>query len=578
MNKIIKISLSVFAIILVSLTILAYEIFKNGYIYSYTSPYNYTKVFPYIAKVTADINDVIYKTLNEGLRQLKPDADILYVNGYGSGFVKGNDASSDYDYSTGIYLGKYNYNGENADDIAKSIGQSIAKFQIDMYRNAEASPYFIIQGMNELKRNGLANYYKNSRALIAESIKSASECNGKPYNVVLRGLDYHLDPDEIILPSSVIVKLYSDEISYSKKYAHMIRELTILCEFYVDIETEKGVTRYEMVSEAVGGRRDIQTKFKKFIPSVFTNVESIPFAIDFYKFEDNEEYLRVRMSSYCSHYENPMYMYAVGAVSPIKSVKRILQDVYAIYPILPKEIAKEIINESLKVLQDDKMIAINDYYVILENIKDSTKTQKGMYQFKPFIKQMLVSSRITLDKMQNELGFAEEEIKPLREFQDFMEGALLDIRNTHSEVASKLPTDHLYKLMSKYITNKDKLVECSENMNKVLETAGIYRVQLWQDQPNHVYIIKNDFTKKLDLTTFAKLESINGYQAWAENDSTKFDLLEMKDFHEDLRSISNMWVIYNQTPEQKEIWTQMQNKLLKDRHKYNIKIRVGFPK
>ena len=569
MKKILITILSIF-----TLAILGVYTYDNGYVFSYTSPYNYTKVYPYIAKSTKHMNSMIYNAVNGSLKEFNKDAKVVFVNGYGSGFVKGNDASSDYDYSAGINLGKYKYTGDNEMDIAKSVLNQIARFQNSIYSSAEIYPEFEVQSMGTPRRIGLSTNSDENIALVAESIKKG--VLGKPYSVILKGRDYNLTEDELILPDYVLVKLYSKEISYAKNYRNMLREFTVYSEFYVDIETESGIKTYEMVTESFGGKRDFQAKFKKFIPNVFTDFNSIKYAHQFYKFDSIDEYIDLRMSSYCSHFMNPEFLDAVGEVSPIKVIKRILQDVYSIYPILPKKEADDIIKLTTENLQDEKMIIINDCYVLLENIKDCTKTPNSMKRFVYITSGFLKSLDKVLKEMKNEYQFTNEELKPFIDYYNLVAKALVDIDNLQPQVQEKLPTKQLYELMAKYTKDKDKLFEYSDYMNKVLETAGIHKIQLWQDRPNHVYIVKDDFTKNIPPSDFAKLEPLNGFQVWAYNDHTKFDIVDKSKYKADLRDLLNCWVRYKTTPEEDAVWKEMQDKLVKDKRHYNLKLRFGI--
>ena len=565
-----------FIITIVSILILAligtYAYF-NGYTFTYASPYNNNKAYPYIATSTLLVNQIIYDAVEHSLKEFNKDARVLYVNGYGSGLLKGNEASSDYDYSVAVNLGKYKYTGTNENSIAKVLLNQIIRFQNAIYASAAIYPEFEIQSMPKDARFGPITLGQRPE-IIGESIKKAIQ--GKPYSLLFKKRNYLFSEDEILLTKFTLVRLFSRRISYSRDYRRMLRELTIYCEFYVDIEDENGnIKTYEMVTEAAGGRRDSQNKYKKFIPNVFTDANSIDFAREFYKFKDNEEYLTLRMASYCSHYVHSDFLEGDGAVSPLKVLKRILQDAYAFHPILDKKKANEIVKETSKVLQDKGLIALNDFYVAAEIIENCTKSKKSMKKFSSIIKGLNKTAQNIVNDLRTKYGYTDEELKPLDEFNEFIKTALENRDEYQPQIQEKIPTKEVYKLMSNHIPDRQRFYEYNSHMSKILEPAGIYKVESWQDAPNHIYIMKDDFTKNIPVSEYPKMEQMQGYQVWAINDDTVFELMNRKDFDGDIRFIMASWVRYKPTPEQDAVWKEMQDKFLKDKKHYNLKIRFG---
>lgn len=91
-----------------------------------------TKVLPHISKVIKEIDTAI----NESVRSMhseQMDIKVVYKNAYGSGFLKNNPIPNDLDYSIGVYLGKYEFDGTNAKEIAQSIDEKMTIFQTEFY-------------------------------------------------------------------------------------------------------------------------------------------------------------------------------------------------------------------------------------------------------------------------------------------------------------------------------------------------------------------------------------------------------------------------------------------------------------
>ena len=73
----------------------------------YIDPNNDTSVYPYVAKVSKDVNELLFKAselTNDNVLGVK--TKVIYTDVYGSGVMKNNITSSDMDYGAGIYLGR----------------------------------------------------------------------------------------------------------------------------------------------------------------------------------------------------------------------------------------------------------------------------------------------------------------------------------------------------------------------------------------------------------------------------------------------------------------------------------------
>ena len=121
---------------------------------------------------------------------------------------------------------------------------------------------------------------------------------------------------------------------------------------------------------------------------------------------------------------------------------------------------------------------------------------------------------------------------------------------------------------------------CSKYLENLLRAGGLRIVKLYKDpdNPQIVYIIKDDNTKDLNLSDISKIGLENSYSTYIYDKDTTFKFLELKDFKGKILDIDPHWVRYNTTKTEDEQWENIKNKLIKDKKNYNLKIRAGIIK
>ena len=124
--------------------------------------------------------------------------------------------------------------------------------------------------------------------------------------------------------------------------------------------------------------------------------------------------------------------------------------------------------------------------------------------------------------------------------------------------------------------NNKKITLYMTYLNKVLETGGLYNIKFYKNNPDHIYVFKDNFTKKLDLNKINELKIMNGYYTISYDKNTKFEYMNPADYHGDARRITNGWVRYNTTELQNTVYNDIKTFMLKDRPTYNLKIRAGL--
>lgn len=576
-----KIKLILITIILLIAVVFGVKYIKdNHYIFLYINPNNNTNTYPYISKATNQINELL-NTAAKNLSITCPDVKIVYTNGYGSGFLKNNITASDYDYGAGVYLGKYEYDGTNSLEISEKLLKTIALYQANIYSTAKnLEGEFYIQRLTKERIYGIKDTEDTDTALMAKSIDFALK--GKPYKMQVETELFLLQPNEIVLPNYNFIKLYNKNISYYPKYRKMLRECTITINYSVDIVDTKENKTYPLtlISSVGDGQRLYQEEFRCFVPNVYTSAKSYKFVNELITKLDDEQYINYKLTNYFHHYTLLSYGNSQNSGSPLKAVKRLLQCTDILAPILPKDVVEKIHNYTYSILGSPTIALINDYYIangILYNITKATSFYEEIEKNKE-VSNHIKNMEAILADMINDPLINYSELKPLFEYQKELNDAKSDVASLQKIMKEKsLDINHYVdKLMFQKMPNNKKITLYMTYLNKVLETGGLYNIKFYKNNPDHIYVFKDNFTKKLDLNKINELKIMNGYYTISYDKNTKFEYMNPADYHGDSRRITNGWVRYNTTELQNTVYNDIKTFMLKDRPTYNLKIRAGL--
>ena len=113
---------------LVCLSAVVYFVSNKEVAFLYLNPYTETSGFSKIAPVIKELDKAFSFTRANSRKDGYP-IKYVFKNAYGSGFLKNNPIPNDLDFAVGVYLGEYNYDGNNAEEIANSIVDKMDSFQ-----------------------------------------------------------------------------------------------------------------------------------------------------------------------------------------------------------------------------------------------------------------------------------------------------------------------------------------------------------------------------------------------------------------------------------------------------------------
>ena len=553
---------------------------SNNYIFLYINPDNNTKIYPYIAKATNKINNILFDAAKL-VKTNNPELKVLYTNGYGSGFIKNNETSSDLDYGAGVYLGKYLYDGKNSVEISEKLLRDIALYQATIYSLVQNNEHdFYIQRLTKERILGINNDDKIYAQFMAKSLDTALK--GKPYKMEVASKIFLLKPNEVVLPDYKFIKLYSKDISYGENYRKMLRELTVTVDYYFDLVDSKTNKTYpiSLIASVNDGLRSYQQDLRYFVPNAFTSLASFNYVKNIMPNLDDNSYFDTRLINYYHHYTLLSYGNSKSCGNPLKIIKRLLQCTDVLAPILPKDSLEQIHKSAYAVISSPTVALLNDYYVaneILYNITKATSLYEDMEKNQEVSKH-ISNMEYILNDMINDPQFSYNELKPLFEYQREIFHSKNNITNLQTFMKGNFAsaTRYIDDLIYKKMPDNSKFNNYIIYLNKVLESAGIYNIKFYNDRDNHIYVMKDSFSKTLDLKNITKLDIKNGFYTEVYNSKTELELLPEKDFYADTRRISHGWVRYNPTELQNSIYNDMKKYMLKDRRRFHLRIRPGI--
>ena len=581
MKRIIGITVAI-AAILALLSFSFIYIRNNYYVMLYIDPNNDTAPYPYLAKVSKDINNILFKAAeitNDNIFGIK--TKVIYTDAYGSGTLKNNKTSSDLDYGVGIYLGEFKYNGQNSKQIANAILRTIQNYHLSLLNELDESDNFFKQ----TKKYTVLGFRKDNNTIIDILSKGVENtAAGKTYSVTVEGKQFKIPPNEILLMDYNYIKLFTDEISYAKDYRKMLRELTLCTSYYADItDEETGITRsVEIIEETFNGKR-FQTNFRQFVPHVYTDISSFDFVQNIVP-EDNKHYLSMRLGDYLRHYKDIHFINGIGEVSPLKVVKRISQYNNILAPLIPEDKLKEIRKDISAVLSDNKMALINDYYIGCENLLSITRSKilRETIFNNGKLQELIDEMGSILTEMEKTENIPHEELIPLYKYQQALNNNRNDLDKLMDYIKANTETNEVYidKLMSVHLKNKEHFIEYSKYLADILRSGGVRIIKLYKDpqNPNIVYVIKDNNSKDIKLSEFDKIGLENAYFTYIYDKNTVFKFIDEKDFKGEILNIDPCWVRYKTTKAEDEKWQQIQDALIKDKKNYRMKIRFGLIK
>lgn len=573
-------------ILLFTLALLALKYFIVECVY--VNPLVNTSGFSHISKsinlLNKGLDFAVRKCNSDGL-----DMKILYKNAYGSGFLKENPIPNDLDYSVGVHLGKYKYDGTNAKKIAFEVNNKIFLFQ-----NAYYDYLFRYQKDKFYADTTILNSFLTDGTKRRENIKSFVDSIDKVfedkdyvyytkkelYPDKFIDLPFILRSNEILLEDFPPITLYSDKVKYYDSDVNFPREVTIIVDYYVDIENTKlnKQKTIEIVAESFTGQR-LQLFRRFFVPNVFIGEESAKFLDNLTYLNDSEEYINYRLLNFNRHLQEIQNLNEFNG-KPVKMLKRIHQCADLISPVLSEAEKDDIYSMINENLSNKDVQLLNTYSTALGNLTYflfSRQVYPEAYD-NGDINRIIKVMDDSLNQMKINGNISQESIEKLLIFDKSIKTKLRGIRTPHELYLyyMKLYDDIenninpiINSMFESLIKYKKEIRVYTELFADIYGKAGFHKIDLYWLDKNTLGILKDDFTKNI------KTENL--YKMVKDNDliDVNYKIVDKKDIK--LNSIKySLWVRYNSTPEEDKNFELLKQKLIKDKNNFNIKRRIIF--
>lgn len=571
-------------ILLILLAVLVFDRFIVQIVW--VNPNVNTKVFPYISKTLKDIDKALNYTVSI-MKSNKLDVKILYKNAYGSGFLKHNPIPNDLDYSIGIYLGEYDFDGQNSLEIAREIDRKMSLFQAEFYNYINTidpekfySDYSVMSSLTESSYKSDANIKAitssipnlfNHKNYIIYTDKILLDKNKKAVHMTF---PFILKENEILIEDFSPVTVYTELVKYNKNTRGMMREITIVTDFYADIKKGDDLVKAEIVAESFTGQR-LQLTRRFFVPVIFTGHRSAIYLKHLNLLTNNDDYIEYRLFNFKRHLQEFSNLNELE-MRPVKLFKRVLQCEDLILPLLAPETVEEINNTIEANLNNPKIQLVNDWQTAFENLTKITAMPR-LYlkaQYKNKITRHLDSMKQITLEMKNSGLFNKDDIALIENFTD-------DIAERQKLINSESKLDEYHKYILKNsdpvidaairITteatrDKEKIIGYIDTFGKILEAAGFHKIDMcWLDK-NLIGIVKDDFTSTIEEKDLKLMAKENGLADVEYKFINKSSLSGTKVRYA-------LWVRYNPTDKENQIYENMKSELLKDKTNFNIKRR-----
>lgn len=552
----------------------------------WVNPQVNTKVFSYISPVLKQLSMATERAVLS-LKTDKTDVKILYQNAYGSGFIKGNKIPNDLDYSVGIYLGKYEYDGKNAKAIAGEMTDKMAAFETEFYNYindytngkfySNMSATDSIHRSYEIRTNNvnaiaksLPRLFSHKDYVVYTDKTVYTEQNNNGIQIVL---PFILKKNEILIEDYSPIELYSPIVKYSSKTRNMLRGVSIVATFYADVKKGDDVVRAELVAESFTGQR-LQLERRFYVPIIFVGENSANYLKDLSILNDNDQYIKYRLFNFRRHVQEFSNL-TLNKERPIKLLKRLMQCKELIAPALEPEIANDISETVETLLSNKKIQLINDYETAYSNLLEIA-SNSYMYNSVPI---KVIDSHI------NEM---ENIIKEMKASGTFRRTITKKLKRYTKEL--KLPEERTPEVMQQYnekiLANAEEVFEILDEqvqkmipekvygyMNDFMDImlqSGYHKITMGWIAKDTMGIVKDDFTAKIPANELRKMAR--------ENDliDVNYKLINAKEL-DGLKIRYSLWVRYNTTEDENKVWDKMQTQLIKDKQNFNIKHKYVIP-
>lgn len=554
----------------------------------YVNPNVNTSVFPYISKTIKLIDDGLNYAVS-ACKSENDDIKLVYKNAYGSGFLKENPIPNDLDYSVGVHLGHYKYDGTNGAEIAADIYNKIFMFQnayYDYFLNYQNDKFYTDTSvLNEFFSNG--NKRRENIKTFVYSLDKIFQDKDyinftKKELYVNEYIDYPfiLKSDEILMEDFPPVTLRSDSVVYSKSDKKYQREVTVIIDYFVDIENTKlnKTKTVEIVAESFTGQR-LQLYRRFFVPNIFTGEDSAAFLKNLSYLNNNDEYFEYRLLNLRRHLQEIQNLDEFSS-TPVKMFKRVHQCVDLISPMLNETQKNDIYKKINENLSNKDVQLLNTYSNALDNLTYfmlypdvyAKAYDNGM------ISELINVMNESVEELMSRANLDNKKLEQLTVLNNNIKTKLRSIRTEHELYIYSLNLyEHIENDIKPVINSMyDGLIKYKKDLQiytslffDIYEKAGFHKVDLYWLDKNTLGVLKDDYTKKLKPEELKKIAEENNLV------DVNYRFMSEKEIVDTAVRYS-VWVRYKSSEEENENFENLKSKLIEDKKNFKIRRKLIF--
>lgn len=352
----------------------------------------------------------------------------------------------------------------------------------------------------------------------------------------------------------------------------MLREITIVTDFYADIQKGDEVINAEIVAESFSGQR-LQLTRRFFVPIVFVGNSSANYLKHLSFLNDDDEYIEYRLFNFVRHLREFSNLKEMQE-RPIKLFKRVLQCTDLILPVLDANTVEDINSTISKNLNNPKIQLINDYQTAFSNLIQITM-MPSLYLKAQYNNEVTkhVNSMIKItDEMKALNQFKPEEIALLDKTNSKLQN---DLKMLNSEYKLRMYTQDIVQMSTSVFEMLDNIVKAStydkekilgyvEIFSKIMRNAGFHKIDICWLNNNTIGVVKDEFTSTVPAKELKQMAKENNLADVDYKFISRAELSGPKVRYA-------VWVRYNSTDKENQNWELMKSQLLEDKKNFNIK-------
>lgn len=560
------------------------QVILNSIEFVWVGPSVNTKVLPYVSNTIKKIDNGLDNSIAD-MNRNGFKMRILYKNAYGSGFLKYNSIPNDLDYSVGIHLGEYSYDGKNGAQIAESIEDKMSTFQSEFYdyvSNLEdkslLANYDTMSSIVFLSKQKYANIKSinssidkvfQNKEYIVHTVKALEDRK----DIKLK-FPFVLKSNEILIEDSSPIQLFSSDVKYSSDTSRFLREITIVLDFFVDIKNTKTnqIKRIEIVSESFMGQR-LQLSRRFFVPIVFVGENSANYLKNLEFLNNDDKYIEYRLFNYKRYLQEFSNLNEMQD-RPVKMLKRILQCTELIAPALDEDFKSEIYKNISENLNNRDIQIMNDYSTALGNLMQIVQLDRLFFQAYESgeIYRLVVSMNDDLKELESRKTVNQDNLNDLIKFQKEIINDLKSIKNQNdlikfnNELFIKMQVYNpkIINIFKESMKKQGEILAYIDRFNDIFIKAGFHKVDMYWLNDDTLGVVRDDFTKNIKPDELKSMALQNGLA------DVNYVFINKSQAPKICVRYST-WVRYNSTPQEEINWLKLKKQLLSDKTNFNIK-------